>query len=396
MIRGIDDLEVSGRVVFVRCDLNVPIEDGQITDDGRIRASLPTLKNLLDRGAKVVVLAHLGRPKGKPEPKYSLAPAAARLSDLLGMPVSLSEDVAGQSAQATVASLSDGQIAMLENVRFDERETGEASARKELAKAWATLGDLYVSDGFGVVHREQASVTDLANELPHAAGLLVKAEADIFAKVLSNPERPYAVVLGGSKVSDKLKVIDNLISNVDRLLIGGGMCFTFLAAKGFSVGSSLLETDQIDNVKEILSRAQELNVEIVLPTDIVVADTFAADANTQVVSAESIPDGWMGLDIGPDSIALFERSLADAKTIMWNGPMGVFEMTAFAAGTKAVAVAMTKNSGMTVVGGGDSAAAVRLLGIDESGFSHISTGGGASLEYLEGKELPGLSVLEDN
>ena len=396
MIRGIDDLEVSGRVVFVRCDLNVPIEDGQITDDGRIRASLPTLKNLLDRGAKVVVLAHLGRPKGKPEPKYSLAPAAARLSDLLGMPVSLSEDVAGQSAQATVASLSDGQIAMLENVRFDERETGEASARKELAKAWAMLGDLYVSDGFGVVHREQASVTDLAKELPHAAGLLVKAEADIFAKVLSNPERPYAVVLGGSKVSDKLKVIDNLISNVDRLLIGGGMCFTFLAAKGFSVGSSLLETDQIDNVKEILSRAQELNVEIVLPTDIVVADTFAADANTQVVSAESIPDGWMGLDIGPDSIALFERSLADAKTIMWNGPMGVFEMTAFAAGTKAVAVAMTKNSGMTVVGGGDSAAAVRLLGIDESGFSHISTGGGASLEYLEGKELPGLSVLEDN
>jgi phosphoglycerate kinase len=395
MIRGIDDLEVSGNVVFVRCDLNVPIEDGQITDDGRIRASMPTLQNLLNRGAKVVVLAHLGRPKGKPEPKYSLAPAAARLSELLGKPVSLAEDVAGQSAQATVASLSDGQIAMLENVRFDERETGEASARKELAKAWAKLGDLYVSDGFGVVHREQASVTDLANELPHAAGLLVKAEADIFAKVLSNPERPYAVVLGGSKVSDKLKVIDNLISNVDRLLIGGGMCFTFLAAKGFSVGSSLLETDQIDNVKEILSRAQKLNVEIVLPTDIVVADTFAADADTQVVSAESIPDGWMGLDIGPDSIALFERSLADAKTIMWNGPMGVFEMTAFAAGTRAVALAMTNNSGMTVVGGGDSAAAVRLLGIDESGFSHISTGGGASLEYLEGKELPDLSVLED-
>jgi phosphoglycerate kinase len=396
MIRGIDDLEVSGSVVFVRCDLNVPIENGQITDDGRIRASLPTLKNLLDRGAKVVVLAHLGRPKGKPESKYSLAPAAARLSELLGMPVPLAEDVAGQSAQTTVASLSDGQIAMLENVRFDERETGEASARQELAKAWAKLGDLYVSDGFGVVHREQASVTDLANELPHAAGLLVKAEADIFAKVLSNPERPYAVVLGGSKVSDKLKVIDNLISNVDRLLIGGGMCFTFLAAKGFSVGSSLLETDQIDNVKVILSRAQELNVEIVLPTDIVVADAFAADANSKVVSAENIPDGWMGLDIGPDSIALFENSLADAKTIMWNGPMGVFEMTAFAAGTKAVAVAMTKNSGMTVVGGGDSAAAVRLLGIDESGFSHISTGGGASLEYLEGKELPGLSVLEDN
>ena len=396
MIRGIDDLEVSGKVVFVRCDLNVPIEDGIITDDGRIRASVPTLKNLLDRSARVVVLAHLGRPKGKPEAKYSLAPAATRLSELLEMSVPLANDVAGPSAQAVVESLGDGQIAMLENVRFDERETGDATARQELAKAWATLGDLFVSDGFGVVHREQASVTDLAMELPHAAGLLVKAEADVFAKVLSQPERPYAVVLGGSKVSDKLKVIDNLISNVDRLLIGGGMCFTFLAAKGYSVGSSLLETDQIDNVKEILNRAEKLNVEIVLPLDIVVADAFAADANTQVVTAESIPDGWMGLDIGPDTIANFQKSLADAKTIMWNGPMGVFEMPAFAAGTKAVAVAMTQNSGMTVVGGGDSAAAVRLLGIDENSFSHISTGGGASLEYLEGKELPGLSVLEDN
>jgi phosphoglycerate kinase len=396
MIRGINDLEVSGKVVFVRCDLNVPLEDGVISDDGRIRASLPTLKNLADRGARVVVLAHLGRPNGTPEAKYSLAPAATRLSELLGMPVPLASDVAGPSAQTVVASLNDGQFAMLENVRFDERETGEAVERQELAKAWAKLGDLYVSDGFGVVHREQASVTDLANELPHAAGLLVKAEADVFAKVLSSPERPYAVVLGGSKVSDKLKVIDNLVSNVDRLLIGGGMCFTFLAAKGYSVGASLLEIDQIENVKAILSRAEKLNVEIVLPTDIVVADAFAADANTQIVSAENIPDGWMGLDIGPDSIASFEKSLADARTIMWNGPMGVFEMTAFAAGTKAVAVAMTNNSGLTVVGGGDSAAAVRLLGIDEAAFSHISTGGGASLEYLEGKELPGLSVLEDN
>ena len=396
MIRGIDDLEVSGKVVFVRCDLNVPLEAGVITDDGRIRASLPTLKNLADRGARVVVLAHLGRPKGTPEAKYSLAPAALRLGELLGSQVRLASDVCGTSAQETIAALIDGQIAMLENVRFDARETGDASARQELAKAWAELGDLYVSDGFGVVHREQASVTDLASELPHAAGLLVKAEADVFAKVLSNPERPYAVVLGGSKVSDKLKVIDNLISNVDRLLIGGGMCFTFLAAKGYSVGASLLETDQIENVKEILDRAKKLNVEIVLPTDIVVADTFAADAKTQIVSVENIPDGWMGLDIGPDSIANFETRLADAKTIMWNGPMGVFEMPAFAAGTKAVAVAMTKNSGMTVVGGGDSAAAVRLLGIDEAAFSHISTGGGASLEYLEGKKLPGLSVLEDN
>ena len=396
MIRGINDLEVSGKVVFVRCDLNVPLEGDQITDDGRIRASLPTLKNLIDRNARVVVLAHLGRPKGKLEAKYSLAPAAKRLGELLGQELSLAEDVCGESAKKVISSLSDGQIAMLENVRFDERETGESSARKELAKAWAALGDLYVSDGFGVVHREQASVTDLANELPHAAGLLVKAEADVFTKVLSNPERPYAVVLGGSKVSDKLKVIDNLISNVDRLLIGGGMCFTFLAAKGYSVGSSLLETDQIENVKAILSRAQKLNVEIVLPNDVVIADAFAPDANTQCVPADSIPDGWMGLDIGPESIKNFETKLADAKTIMWNGPMGVFEMPAFASGTKAIAIAMTQNSGMTVVGGGDSAAAVRLLGIDESAFSHISTGGGASLEYLEGKKLPGLSVLEDN
>ncbi len=396
MIRGIDDLEVSGKVVFVRCDLNVPIEDGQITDDGRILASLPTLKNLADRGARVVILAHLGRPKGKPDDKYSLAPAAVRLGELLGAQVRLATDVCGNSTAETISALADGQIAMLENVRFDERETGEASARQELAKIWAGLGDLFVSDGFGVVHRKQASVTDLAELLPHAAGLLVKAEADVFAKVLRSPERPYSVVLGGSKVSDKLKVIDNLISNVDRLLIGGGMCFTFLAANGYSVGSSLLETDQIDNVKDILSRAKQLNVEIVLPTDIVVADAFSADATTQVVPVSDIPDGWMGLDIGPGTIQLFEEKLVDAKTIIWNGPMGVFEMSAFAAGTKAVADAMTKNSGMTVVGGGDSAAAVRLLGVDESAFTHISTGGGASLEFLEGKELPGLSVLEDN
>jgi len=396
MIRGINDLEVSGKVVFVRCDLNVPLEDDKITDDGRIRASLPTLKNLADRGARVVVLAHLGRPKGKPEPQYSLSPAANRLSELLGKQVVLASDVCGASAQSTVAALTDGEVAMLENVRFDARETGDAMERQELAKAWAALGDLYVSDGFGVVHRKQASVTDLALELPHAAGLLVKAEADVFAKVLSEPARPYAVVLGGSKVSDKLKVIDNLISNVDRLLIGGGMCFTFLAAKGLSVGSSLLEKDQIDNVRDILERAKSLNVDIVLPVDVVVADAFAPDANSKCVSVESIPDDWMGLDIGPQSIELFEKNLANAQTIIWNGPMGVFEMSAFAAGTKAIAVAMTNNSGMTVVGGGDSAAAIRLLGIDESAFTHISTGGGASLEFLEGKELPGLLVLEDN
>lgn len=396
MIRGIDDLDVLGKVVFVRCDLNVPLDDGQITDDGRVRASLATLKKLSERGARVVVLAHLGRPDGKPDPRYSLTPAAARLGELLGSNIPLATDVCGESAQSTIAALSNGQIAMLENVRFDDRETGDAGARQELAKAWADLGDLYVSDGFGVVHRKQASVTDLAQVLPHAAGLLVKAEADVFAKVLRNPERPYAVVLGGSKVSDKLKVLDNLIANVDRLLIGGGMCFTFLAAKGYDVGSSLLETDQIENVKGILERANELNVEIQLPVDVIVADSFSGDAQTQCVAVENIPDGWMGLDIGPDSIELFESRLVDAKTIIWNGPMGVFEMPAFAAGTKAVAVAMTQNSGLTVVGGGDSAAAVRLLGIDESGFSHISTGGGASLEFLEGKELPGLSVLEDN
>lgn len=396
MIRGINDLEVSGKIVFVRCDLNVPLDDGKITDDGRIRASVATLLNLSERGARVVVLAHLGRPNGKPESKYSLAPVATRLGELLGSEVNLANDVCGESAQATISKLSNGQIAMLENVRFDQRETGDARSRKELAKAWAALGDVYVSDGFGVVHRKQASVTDLAKELPHAAGLLVKAEADVFAKVLNGPERPYVVVLGGSKVSDKLKVIDNLIASVDRLLIGGGMCFTFLAAQGHQVGSSLLETDQIANVTEILERAKKLSVEIVIPIDIIVADAFAADANSKCVLAQSIPDGWMGLDIGPETIQLFENSLVDAKTIIWNGPMGVFEMPAFASGTKAVAVAMTKNSGLTIVGGGDSAAAIRLLGIEESEFSHISTGGGASLEFLEGKELPGLSVLEDN
>jgi phosphoglycerate kinase len=395
MIRGISDLEVSGKVVFVRCDLNVPLEAGKITDDGRIRASLATITKLTERGARVVVLSHLGRPNGTPDSKFSLAPVAVRLGELLGFYVALATDVCGDSAKDTVANLVDGQVAMLENVRFDERETGDSVARAELAKIWASFGDLFVSDGFGVVHRKQASVTDLAEALPHAAGLLVKAEADVFAKVLGDPARPYVVVLGGSKVSDKLKVFENLISKVDRLLIGGGMCFTFLAAKGYSVGSSLLELEQIENVKEILVRAEQLNVEILLPVDFIVADAFAPDANRQCVTAQNIPDGWMGLDIGPETIALFEQSLADAQTIIWNGPMGVFEMPAFSAGTKAVAIAMTKNSGLTVVGGGDSAAAVRLLGVDEDAFSHISTGGGASLEFLEGKELPGLSVLED-
>ncbi|CAB5046903.1 unannotated protein [freshwater metagenome] len=396
-IRGIDQLDVAGKVVFVRSDLNVPLEAGQITDDGRIRASVPTIENLRSRGARVVILAHLGRPKGEPDAKNSLAPAATRLGEILKCEVPLASDVCGDSAATVIGHLNDGEVAMLENVRFDPRETSKATdQRRELASEWAKLGDLYVSDGFGVVHRDQASVTELAAALPHAAGLLVKAEVEVFAKVLGQPDRPYVVVLGGSKVSDKLKVIENLISNVDRLIIGGGMCFTFLAALGKSVGSSLLETEQIENVKNILQTAKTVGVEIILPVDVVIADKFAADANTQIVSVDDIPDGWMGLDIGPKTIDIFQAKLGDAKTIVWNGPMGVFEMAAFATGTKAVAEAMTKNSGMTVVGGGDSAAAVRLLKVDESKFSHISTGGGASLEFLEGKSLPGISVLEDN
>lgn len=400
-MRGIDDLEVAGKTVLIRCDLNVPLEDTptgrRITDDGRIVASIPTLKSLLSRGARVVVLAHLGRPKGTPEEKYSLAPAAARMSELLGQQVTLAADTSGESAKAIVASLENGQIAMLENVRFDARETSkDSNERAALANEWAALGDLYVSDGFGVVHRAQASVTELAAALPHAAGYLVEAEVKVFRKVLNDPQRPYVVVLGGSKVSDKLGVIENLLNNVDRLIIGGGMCFTFLAANGHSVGSSLLEEDQIETVKTLISRAQSSGVEIVIPVDVVVADAFAADASTQIVDVAQIPSGWMGLDIGPKSIELFTSKLADAKTVVWNGPMGVFEMPAFATGTKSIAQAITTVDGMTVVGGGDSAAAVRLLGIDESGFTHISTGGGASLEFLEGKTLPGISALEDN
>lgn len=396
-IRGIDELDVAGKTVIVRSDLNVPLDGKTITDDGRIKASIPTIKSLSDRGAKVVVLAHLGRPKGEPDDKYSLSPAATRLGELLGKTVQLVPVTSGPAANAAVDAASAGDVLMLENVRFDARETSkDASDRAVLAGEWASLADIYVSDGFGVVHREQASVTDLAKALPHAAGYLVEAEAKVFAKVLQNPDRPYVVVLGGSKVSDKLGVIENLINSVDRLIVGGGMCFTFLAANGHSVGSSLLEDDQIDTVKDLITRATSKGVEIVIPVDVVVADKFAADAATQIVSADQIPDGWMGLDIGPKSVELFANKLADAKTVVWNGPMGVFEMEAFANGTKSVAIAITKVNGTTVVGGGDSAAAVRLLGIDEKGFSHISTGGGASLEYLEGKTLPGLSALEDN
>ncbi|WP_062388728.1 phosphoglycerate kinase [Demequina iriomotensis] len=396
-MKTIDSLgDLSGKKVLVRSDLNVPLDGTTITDDGRVRASVPTIQKLLDAGAAVIVTAHLGRPKGEPEAKYSLAPAAARLAELLGKPVTLAEDLVGPSAKAVTDALEPGQVAMLENVRFDARETSKVDEeRQALAAELAAFADAFVSDGFGVVHRKQASVYDVAQVLPAAAGTLVEKEVVSLGKAVTDPARPYAVVLGGSKVSDKLGVIANLLTKADRLLIGGGMVFTFLAAKGYEVGTSLLEADQIDTVKGYLTTAEENGVEIVLPTDIVAADKFAADADALVVAADAIPADRMGLDIGPDSAALFASKLADAKTIVWNGPMGVFEMEAFAAGTKAVAQAMIDSDGFSVVGGGDSAAAVRLLGFDEAGFGHISTGGGASLELLEGKVLPGLAVLED-
>lgn len=399
-MKTIDSLgDLRGKRVLVRSDFNVPLDGTTITDDGRIRAALPTLKRLTDAGARVVVLAHLGRPKGTPDPQYSLAPVAARLGELLGQDVALAEDLVGASAKATVDGLADGQVALLENVRFDARETSKVDAeRAELAGELAQLADAFVSDGFGVVHRKQASVYDVAQVLPAAAGDLVLNEVESLSKATGDPERPYAVVLGGSKVSDKLGVIANLLTKADRLLIGGGMVFTFLAAKGLSVGNSLLEDDQIDAVKGYIETAEKNGVEIVLPVDIIAADSFAADAPHQVVSADAIPDGTMGLDIGPESGKLFAAKLADAKTIAWNGPMGVFEFEAFAAGTTAVAqgiIDATSDGAFSIVGGGDSAAAVRALGFDEAGFSHISTGGGASLELLEGKELPGLTVLAD-
>ncbi|MGF0116713.1 phosphoglycerate kinase [Promicromonospora sp. Marseille-Q5078] len=397
-MKTIDSLgELRGKRVLVRSDFNVPLDGTTITDDGRIKAALPTLRRLLDAGARVVVTAHLGRPKGEPNPAYSLAPVAARLGELLGQDVALAADLTGPSAQETVADLADGQVALLENVRFDARETSKVDAeREELAGELAALADAFVSDGFGVVHRKQASVYDVAKVLPAAAGDLVLKEVESLSRATTDPARPYAVVLGGSKVSDKLGVIENLLTKADRLLIGGGMVFTFLAAQGHSVGSSLLEADQVDTVKGYLAQAAESGVEIVLPTDIVAADSFAADAPHRTVPADAIPDGTMGLDIGPDSGALFAARLADAKTVVWNGPMGVFEFDAFAAGTRAVAqgiVDATAAGAFSIVGGGDSAAAVRVLGFDEAGFSHISTGGGASLELLEGKELPGLAVL---
>ena len=400
-MQTIDDLDVAGRRVLVRADFNVPLEvsgDGarRITDDGRIRAALPTIQSLRSRGARVILAAHLGRPKGEAKPELSLVPVAQRLAELLGTSVALAGDVTGPSAQAIVADMTDGDVVLLENVRFDAREDSKDDAqRAELAAEFASLADLFVSEGFGVVHRKQASVSDVAALLPHAAGRLVLAEVQVFTKVLTDPDRPYAVVLGGSKVSDKLGVINNLLTTVDRLLVGGGMCFTFLAALGKNVGSSLLEVDQIDTVKGLIADAERRGVDLVLPVDVVVATAFSAEAEHKVVTVDDIEDGWMGLDIGPNSQALFAEALADCKTVVWNGPMGVFEMAPYAEGTRAVAEAITRVDGLTVVGGGDSAAAVRLLGIDESGFSHISTGGGASLEFLEGRTLPGIAVLED-
>ncbi|WEV79187.1 phosphoglycerate kinase [Janibacter cremeus] len=390
--------DLRGRRVLVRSDLNVPLDGQTITDDGRIRASLPTISRLVEEGARVVVCAHLGRPKGEPDPRYSLAPVAARLGELLGAEVAFATDTVGHSARETVAGLGDGQVAVLENLRFNAGETSkDEGERGAFADALASLADAYVSDGFGVVHRTQASVHDIVTRLPAAVGGLVETELEVLRRLTSDPTRPYAVVLGGAKVSDKLGVIDNLLGTADRLLIGGGMVFTFLRAQGHEVGRSLLEEDQLEVVREYLERAERDGVEIVLPTDVVAATDFAAEAEHEVVAADAIPADRMGLDIGPESGRLFAEKLLDCRTVFWNGPMGAFEMEPFAAGTASVARALadlTRAGALTVVGGGDSAAAVRRLGFADDDFSHISTGGGASLEYLEGKTLPGLSVFE--
>ncbi len=397
-MKSVSDLgDLRGKRVLIRCDLNVPLDGDTITDDGRIRASLPTLNQLREAGAKVVVLAHLGRPKGEVNPKYSLAPAARRLSELLGAEVTLASDVVGPSAQQTVGALADGDVAMLENVRYEPgEESKDAAVRGELADAYAALGDVFVSDGFGVVHRKQASVYDLASRLPSAAGGLVLAEVEVLKRLTEEPQRPYVVVLGGAKVSDKLAVIANLLKTADTVVVGGGMLFTFLAAQGHEVGKSLLEQDQIDAVKGYLDEADATGKQIILPTDIVVAPEFKADAPPTVVAADAIPEDQLGLDIGPDSALAFGNVIRSARTVFWNGPMGVAEWESFAGGTKAVAEALTQVDGLSVVGGGDSAAAVRDLGFADDAFGHISTGGGASLEYLEGKTLPGLAVLDES
>lgn len=399
-LRTLDSLgSLAGKRVIVRADLNVPLKDAVITDDGRVRATLPTLNALINQGARVIVCSHLGRPDGAPDPKYSLAPVAQRLSELLGKPVAFARDTVGESAHEAVAALEDGDVAIIENLRFNAGETAKDDAtRRAFAEELAALGDVLVSDGFGVVHRKQASVYDLAEILPSAAGFLIEKEVDVLDRLTENPERPYTVVLGGSKVSDKLGVIDHLLPRVDRLLIGGGMLFTFLAAQGHKVGSSLLEADQLDTVREYMTRAEESGVELVLPTDVVVASKFGADAEHVVTRADAIEEtpfaaSGLGLDIGPETGERFAALVRDSKTVFWNGPMGVFELAPFAAGTKAVAQALTAVGGLSVVGGGDSAAAVRQLGFADDAFGHISTGGGASLEFLEGKKLPGLEVL---
>lgn len=403
-LRTLDSLgSLAGKRVIVRCDLNVPLKDGVITDDGRVRASVPTLNALINQGARLVVCSHLGRPDGAPDPKYSLEPVAQRLSELLGKPVAFARDTVGESAHDAVAALEDGDVAVIENLRFNAGETAkDAEIRGAFARELAELGDALVSDGFGVVHRKQASVYDLAELLPSAAGYLIEKEVDVLDRLTEKPERPYTVVLGGSKVSDKLGVIEHLLPRVDRILVGGGMLFTFLKAQGYEVGKSLLEEDQLDTVTRYMTTAQERGVELVLPVDAVMAASFSADAEHVVAPADALeetPFGatGMGLDIGPDTAKIFADAIRASKTVFWNGPMGVFEIPAFSHGTKAVAQALADLAphALTVVGGGDSAAAVRALGFTDDRFGHISTGGGASLEYLEGKTLPGLSVLED-
>ncbi len=399
-MRHLGDLpSLDGKRVVTRCDLNVPLDNGRITDDGRIVASVPTISRLVEQGAMVVVISHLGRPDGKTDEKYSLAPVAARLGELLKQDVFFASDTVGSEAHGAVKAMAPGAVVVLENLRFNAAETSkDASEREAFAAKLAEYGDFFVSDGFGVVHRKQASVYELAKLLPNAAGLLIEKELEVLTRLTTGAERPYVVVLGGSKVSDKLAVIDHLLPTVDKLLIGGGMLFTFLAAKGFKVGASLLEQDQIEVCREYLSRAEALGVEVVLPSDIVVASKFGADAETVVTKANEIEDtdfgaSGLGLDIGPESAENFAKEIRDAKTVFWNGPMGVFEIAKFANGTRVIAEALTKVSGLSVVGGGDSAAAVRILGFEDSQFGHISTGGGASLEFLEGKSLPGIDVL---
>ena len=399
-LRTLDSLgSLAGKRVIVRVDFNVPLKEGVITDDGRIRAALPTLNHLLNQGARVIACSHLGRPDGAPDAKYSLEPVAQRLSELLGAPVAFARDTVGQSAQDAAGALADGEIAVIENLRFNPGETAKDDAeRRAFAEQLAALGDAFVSDGFGVVHRKQASVYELAELLPSAAGFLIEKEVDVLDRLTENPERPYAVVLGGSKVSDKLGVIEHLLPRADKILVGGGMLFTFLAAQGHPVGKSLLETDLLDTVRGYITTAHERGVELILPVDAVMASGFAADADHVIAPADALEDtpfgaDGMGLDIGPASAELFAEAIRTSKTVFWNGPMGVFEMAAFAAGTKTVAAALTEVDGLSVVGGGDSSAAVRQLGFTDDQFGHISTGGGASLEFLEGKKLPGLEIL---